>query len=293
MSSLEKYSAILEREKAIQELVEMLGRFSLAEKEVEEELISTTQLKHQWKVDRASKSDVIGVKYSDDLGSILPSETVLLSDKDLQTLFFKRFTEKKLQTYDYHSRSLSIEEEQLQSLEKIERQQGKGPFIICVDTSGSMHGAPETLAKTLCFAILKLALVQSRKCFLISFSTRIETIDLSDLKGSLQKLVEFLSMSFHGGTDANAPLQEALKQLESKDYKNADIIMVSDFIMNSLSPNVRSWISKAKSNKTRFHSVVMGSSMNPSVISEFDNNWHYDPYNPDQMISLTRQMRKL
>jgi uncharacterized protein with von Willebrand factor type A (vWA) domain len=46
-----------------------------------------------------------------------------------------------------------------------EKEEAKGPFIICVDTSGSMHGTPETVAKTLCFAILKIAIKRKQKMF--------------------------------------------------------------------------------------------------------------------------------
>ena len=127
--------------------------------------------------------------------------------------------EKKLQTFEYESKSLSYKEEKFEDKRLKSKELDKGPFIICVDTSGSMHGTPELVAKTLCFAILKIAIQENRKCYLISFSTSIETLNLSDFKNSMEKLLQFLAMSFHGGTDATPAVQESLKMLQTKDYE--------------------------------------------------------------------------
>lgn len=152
-------------------------------------------MKPEWKVEHASKADLIGIHQSDDLSCLLPSETALLTDEAMQSVFFKKFAEKKLQTFEYQAKMLSYREEELGQTTK-GKKKAKDYFIICVDTGGSMHGTPETVAKTLCFAILKIAIRDNRKCYLISFSTGIETLNLTDLKNSLDKIISFLSMSF-------------------------------------------------------------------------------------------------
>ena len=53
----------------------------------------------------------------------------------------------------------------------VEKKEPKGPIIVCVDTSGSMQGTPENIAKTVTFALSKIAIEEERKCYLISFST--------------------------------------------------------------------------------------------------------------------------
>ena len=153
-----------------------------------------------------------------------------------------------------------------------------------------MHGTPETVAKMLCFAILKLAIRENRKCYLISFSTGIQTINLTDLNNSLDKIIEFLSMSFHGGTDASPAMNEALRMLSTEDYKKADVIMASDFVMAGLTENVKNQILLAKENKTKFHSLVIGNSQNKQVIEEFDNNWVYDSNNPYCVLTLVKNI---
>lgn len=290
---LKKYAELLQRDKSLKELAEMLGKMQQAEKEFEEEMFANIQIKPEWKVEHASKADLIGVHESDDLGSMLPSETAFLADPTLQTVFFKKFAEKKLQTFEYQAKMLSYNEEEFQDKRQKEKENEKGPFIICVDTSGSMHGTPETVAKTLCFAILKIAIRDNRKCYLISFSTGIETLNLTDLKNSLDKIISFLSMSFHGGTDATPAMREALKMLTTQDYKKADVIMVSDFVMSAFDKTTQDQIKSAKDNKTKFHSLVIGNSQNPSTIKDFDNNWFYDLNNPNSTLTLVKNINGL
>jgi uncharacterized protein with von Willebrand factor type A (vWA) domain len=90
-------------------LPKCLGKMRQAEKEFEEELFANIQLKPEWKVDHASKADLIGIHESDDLSSLLPSETALLADETTQSVFFKKFAEKKLQTFEYQAKMLSYQ----------------------------------------------------------------------------------------------------------------------------------------------------------------------------------------
>lgn len=287
---LKYYAELLAKDKSIQELAEMIGRMQQAETEYEEELFTDIKLTTSWKIEESAKSDIIGVHESDDISNTLPSEFALLADTATETLFYKKFTEKKLQTFEYLGRTQEIIEEEFENRRQKAKENKEGPFIICVDTSGSMHGTPETVAKTLCFALLKMAVRDNRKCYLISFSTAIETLNLTDLKNNLEKLIEFLSMSFHGGTDGTPAMEEALKMLETEDYKKADVIMVSDFVMPEFDEHTHQQIIQAKENKTKFHSLVIGTSQNKSVIKDFDNNWVYDTNNSGCILQLIRDI---
>lgn len=290
---LKRYAGLLQKDESLKKLAEMLGKMRQAEKEFEEEFFSNMQFKPEWKADYASKADLIGIRESDDLSSLLPSETALLADKTMETLFFKKFAEKKLQTFEYQAKMLSYREEEFKDKKLKQKEEIKGPFIICIDTSGSMHGTPETVAKTLCFAILKSAIRDNRKCYLISFSTGIETINLTDINKSLDKIIAFLSMSFHGGTDAAPAMREALTMLKTADYKKADIVMVSDFVMPTFDNVTLELLKSAKYNDTKFHSLVIGNSQNPSTIKEFDNNWFYDLNNPENILTLVKNINLL
>lgn len=289
---LRQFAELVEKEGSIKELAEILGRTRQAEKEYEEELIQTIELKPHWEVNYAGKSELVGIKESDELGNMLPSEAALLADKSIEPLFYKKYAEKKLLTFDYQSKELKLKEEEIAKNRLKEKDVQKGPFIICVDTSGSMHGTPENIAKVLCFAILKIAIRDNRKCYLISFSTEIQTLNLADLKGSLEQLVSFLSMSFYGGTDALPAMREALNMLETNDFKKADVIMVSDFILPAMDLSVTNMINQAKEKKTRFHSLVIGNSKNNQVVSLFDNTWIYNTGAQGSMLQLVKNLNE-
>ena len=49
----------------------------------------------------------------------------------------------------------------------VKQLQQRGPFIVCVDTSGSMGGYPEECAKALFLALLKVAMDEKRGCYLL------------------------------------------------------------------------------------------------------------------------------
>lgn len=290
---LKKYAAILENDKVIIELAAMLGRYRKIEKEFEEVEIEKVILKPKFKTRHASKGEVIGITESDDISSMLPIEAATLLNPLTRAIFLKKFAEKKLTTYDFKSQFINLEEISIKEKQLQEKNEGKGPIIICVDTSGSMHGTPEQVAKTICFALTKTALKDKRKCFLISFSTKIETIELTDLQNSLDKLISFLSMSFNGGTDANPALEKSLELLGTDNYRKADILMVSDFIMNELSTEIIAKIESAKETKTRFHSLTISDKSNMNVIKQFNHNWIYNTKDDSQNEALVKQLNEL
>jgi uncharacterized protein with von Willebrand factor type A (vWA) domain len=291
---LENYAKLLQQDKSLQELAEMLGRMRQAEREYEEEIFAKPYKKPAWKAEHAARSELVGIHESDDISSMLPAEAALLADEITELLFYKKFAEKKLQTFEYQSKVLYWEEEEIKNKRQKEKEETKGPFIICVDTSGSMEGAPETIAKTLCFSILKMAVRNNRKCYLILFSTDTESksIDLMDFKNNLIELIEFLSMSFHGGTDVTKAMQKALEMLKTENYKKADVIVVSDFVMDDLEEETIRQISDAKEDETKFYSLVIGDSGNKNTIEEFDSNWAYNTNNRDCVLQLVRYIYK-
>ena len=273
---LARYAEFLEREGSIQKLTEMLGRMDSAERELRAEERKEKVFETEWKAEHATKAELVGIHESDDLSNALPTEVALLADQPTETYFFKKFAEKKLMTWEYEAQILAEKESLEKAIVARPEKKERGPVIICVDTSGSMHGEPETIAKTVAFAILRIALREDRACYLISFSTGIQTLKLNDLRESLDKLIDFLKMSFHAGTDPEPALSEALSQLKDGEYKDADILVISDFIMDNLSQKMVKDIEGAKKRKNRFHSLVISKSPNPKVLSVFDNNWAFD-----------------
>lgn len=46
----------------------------------------------------------------------------------------------------------------------------RGPILLCVDTSGSMRGARETVAKALALECMRAAKEQERDCYVFAFA---------------------------------------------------------------------------------------------------------------------------
>ena len=158
-----------------------------------------------------------------------------------------------------------------------------------------MEGTPEHVAKVCCFAILQMAAREQRSCYLISFSTGLQTINLLELQHSLDQLVRFLSMTFNGGTDINPPMYEALNMLQSRDYKDADVLMVSDFIMYQMQEPLLKRIRAEQQHGTQFHSLTVhsGTDPNPKVVEVFDNYWIYDPGSKDIARQLAEDLQRI
>lgn len=57
-----------------------------------------------------------------------------------------------------------------------------GPIIVCLDTSGSMYGGREVVAKALVLECMRGARTQSRKCYVYAFSGpgQVRALDLTE-----------------------------------------------------------------------------------------------------------------
>mmetsp|Transcript_24947 Transcript_24947/g.36591 ORF Transcript_24947/g.36591 Transcript_24947/m.36591 type:complete len:891 (-) Transcript_24947:339-3011(-) len=111
-----------------------------------------------------------------------------------------------------------------------------GPIIICLDTSWSMTGMRETLAKAVVVSCVSAAHRQKRDCRVVAFSTEQGVMEAgkltADVEG-LQKLLAFLQYSFGGGTDVTGALKYAIETIgrgteESSNMDASDLLLVTD-----------------------------------------------------------------
>ena len=296
---LDTFAKLLEQDESLQELADLLGRQSrtqaVFEKELRDKIIITTE----WHPQPAYRGEINGLKYSNDIAAALPTELALLKNAAAKKLFQLKFAQKQLLSFEYQDMQAATKKTVEQEEANIGKKEPKGPIIICVDTSGSMHGTPENIAKTVTFALTKIAVEQERKCFVISFSIGIETLELTGANEDnyLQKLVRFLRMSFNGGTDAEPALRKALTMLAGSDtatgYKNADVLMISDFVMADLSDDLVTAIEQEQEKNTGFYSLVIGESGNKNTIACFNHNWLYDTNDTRASRHLVEQLHEL
>lgn len=293
---LRQYADLLQQDESIRELAELLGRHRREEVSYEIELRENVKIETEFRVAPAPKGQICGIETGNDISSVLPSELALYKHPATKDLFKLKFAQRQLLQYKYEN---VVQGEkavtEFEEVQKAKREEKKGPILLCVDTSGSMQGTPEQFAKMLAFALTKIALKEDRKCFMISFSTEIATLDLTEFRQAdgITKLLEFLQMSFHGGTDAGPALAHAVEKLKTEAWQDADVLMISDFQMGNLPQALIEEIKAAQKGGTKFHSLVIGSAGNETAIACFDNNWSYDPSDSKSQKRLVKQLRKL
>jgi uncharacterized protein with von Willebrand factor type A (vWA) domain len=286
---LQQYDELLADEESLRRLADLLGQLREAEIELEEETFARTIVRQEWRVDPLARAEIVGVHESQDISHLLSSEAALLSHRITETAFLKKYADSSLLTLRYEDKKLVRSEDQEMEVNQRIKQREKGPFIVCVDTSQSMMGRPEEVAKVLTLGILKMAIAGNRRAYLISFSTGVKTIDLYDIANSVDELAAFLQMSFYGGTDATLALYEALRQLKSYDYQDADVLMISDFVMYKIDQDILNEVAHFQHNKnTEFHSLALAREANAELLSRFDTNWIYDPGTKGIIRELTR-----
>ena len=113
-------------------------------------------------------------------------------------------------------------------------------MIVCLDTSGSMRGAPETIAKAVVLQAVRTAHAERRGCLLISFGGPDEIVE-RDLAGGrarqgqaeqgghgLAGLLDLMGQGFDGGTDLQAPIARAIDRVHQARWASADLLIVSD-----------------------------------------------------------------
>lgn len=262
--------------KSIKELCDMLGRFVKSEESYKIEKIFRKETFHTKVIDVNSKEEIVGITYSRDINNILPQEKLLLSEGVLETLFGIKYFENRLLTFKKEGYTDYSDEKTKEEYVKVIEEEKKGPIIICVDTSGSMSGIPETIAKAITLYLATRAMKQKRNCYLINFSTQLYTTDLTYPK-TIDNLIEFLRISFNGGTDAIPALRHAVKMMNDENYKKSDLLFISDFVFNDFTKEDYDLVKNQKENKNKFYSLIIGSTPMFSLKeSFFDYNWVYD-----------------
>lgn len=264
-----EYDETIKKTPAIQELIEILGK---QHQGIQKRFKMTAGIRREEIVTHSTRSDITGICEGNDLNSLLPIEYCYLAEKSLQPIFFERYTEKKLRMIDYASREQRpMDDKKIVGNQVSE--EAEGPFIVCIDTSGSMSGEREKLAKSALLAIAELTEQQHRKCYIIIFSDDVECIEITDLGTSFDRLVDFLCQSFHGGTDLAPAIAHTIRMIETGGYKEADLVMISDFEMMPIDKELSAGIRKIKENQTRIYALCMGDEPQPSYLNICERYW--------------------
>jgi len=206
---------------------------------------------------------VDGVHRSRAIARMTGSESLNLTHPVLRRLWRARFAEAQLLSYDDRAREPSPRPSP-QSEGAAARQQrtpaGHGPMIVCLDTSGSMQGAPENVAKACVLQALRSAHAGRRACQLLAFGGPGEVLErpLTHDAAGLDALLDLMAQAFDGGTDVQTPIERAIEWVRQQAWQDADVLIVSDGEFG-LTPATLAQLRQAKEQLAlRVHGILIG-----------------------------------
>jgi uncharacterized protein with von Willebrand factor type A (vWA) domain len=253
-------------------------------------------------------SEVRGVKRSAQIARMLANEAAMIGHPLLHRLWQARFAEQQLLTYEDEAVltqwRLQPDTTHLVAATTQPEPLGHGPIIVCLDTSGSMRGAPENVAKACVLQALRSAHAAQRACRLLAFGGVGELLEqeLALSPAGLQALLDLMGQSFDGGTDVQTPLERAIALVRSQSFALADILIVSDGEFG-VTPATRALLIECKATLgLRVHSILIGDRETLGLLEISDQiHWvrawrryatlsrdaHADGYSPVHSSSLT------
>jgi uncharacterized protein with von Willebrand factor type A (vWA) domain len=289
MQELLNWKKRFETDPALKQLITMIGR-SKSYSEFTSRLMQVMRRTDNVIYENSYKEEMFGIMEGRDLSSLLPFELLSLCDSDAELLFYKKYMENKLGIYEYFNTSVQeVMEEGEENRQEEDKKVQQGPVILCIDTSGSMQSfgrLPEMIAKSLSLCVIMRALAEKRHVYLISFSTGVETVEFNPSTFQISDLLNFLSMSFNGGTDPQPALREGIHKTKCSNFADADIVMVSDFLMDSLGSAISNEMQEVKAQGTRFMSLIVSQDAGYRGVDGFDHTWHINVNKPNKLVQL-------
>jgi uncharacterized protein with von Willebrand factor type A (vWA) domain len=185
-----------------------------------------------------------------------------VAEKKLRYLWHARRAERALLTYRVEGIEIErrlVARDVEEAIEKKRPRPERGPIVAVIDTSGSMHGLPERVAKALVLEALRTAHAEKRRCVVYAYAGpgRIAEHELALTQEGVAQLLRFLGMTFGGGSDEAGVVARVVKRLEEQDWRKADVVFVSDGEWPAPVDLVRE-VEKARERGTRFHGVQIG-----------------------------------
>ncbi len=180
--------------------------------------------------------EITGIRFDSRLEHMLPSEAILLRHPVGKRLWRARQAEGRLLAHETEALVIDWRADPQGRVHDNAAPAGhaqaleRGPFVLCLDTSGSMAGAPENIAKAVAIAALRTAHAAGRACRLIAFGGPGELIerDLSHTEQGLAATLELMAQAFDGGTDVQTPIERAIDCVHQAGWQGADLLIVSD-----------------------------------------------------------------
>lgn len=213
--------------------------------------------KHKLMTTHDGVQSIVGVKLGDEISSLLPDELGLLVDEDFESLKSLQLIQKQLFQYKTRAR----------------QPKSGGPFVVCVDESGSMDGSLNANSKAFLFGLWQVAKAEKRELVVVRFGGAGDklTHHIKSVDDMLYVAENFINS---GSTDFETPLKEARRIIEAGGkFDKADIVFVTDDAGNISSRFLKEFNEFRKASKTKVVSLALVP--NASVIKQFSDEVVY------------------
>lgn len=259
MFVISKLNETLVNRAEITDLLDKIGKIEIEKKEKNNKSNKNIPQFH---------NEYMGIHLDNNLSKLLPSELSSLHNRLLKKLFYIRYAEKRLLNY-------SMNEENNDFNNTSDTKRDNGPVIICIDTSSSMSGLPEEIAKSIVLYILKKSLEQKKSLYLITFGSidQLNEYNLTNKENGLFHALSFLKKGFYGGTDFLSPLKRSFEIIEQKQYQNSDILFITDGLGKIPKSFITELNKKKSDTRTKIFSILLNSDNSTLEFSDESINY--------------------
>jgi VWA domain containing CoxE-like protein len=261
-----KLAAVLQSRPALQALVNQLGRREEpgrdAARAVQPQGPAQGDLIPVRTTLPGAPGELLGLTLGGHLERMTPAEAQLLRHPAGRKLWRARWAEARLAHYDSAAEVIDwrADPAALPRSASPEPRAQRGPILIALDTSASMRGSPETIAKATVLAVMQAAHAQQRACKLLAFGAAGELVEheLALDADGLAALLGLIAQSFDGGTDVQAPIERAIALVRQAQWADADLLIASDGEFGC-TPQALGALDMAKAEQgLRVHGLLLG-----------------------------------
>jgi uncharacterized protein with von Willebrand factor type A (vWA) domain len=183
----------------VREIMKLVGKFQ-------------NMAKHKVMTKTNDSEKLVGIELGGDLAKLIPDEVALMSDPEFENLKLIGL----------------IEEQLIQNKFEADQPKSGGPFVCCIDESGSMYGILNANAKAFLFGLWQVAKAEKRELVVVRFGGEGDKLT-QPIKSVDDMLIVAENFINSGSTDFETPLNEARRIIENGgQFDKADIVFITD-----------------------------------------------------------------
>lgn len=236
-------------------------------------------------------------------GTITPHLS-LLAFPETEELFDRKFAERSLLRLQHRRRETVTTQGHRVVKEQHLRRRTRGRVIACIDTSGSMRGLPEQVARATILGMVREAIPTHRELTFLLYTHQMVTLAVNELAPSndespippqetdavsgsappvvpeilIEQLSDLLASSLAEGTDIAPAMEEALTILEGEHRETvSDVVVVSDMRIPRIPPrHLNRMYNVQREGHARFHCLTINEEPLQDPLNVFDYRWFFN-----------------